>query len=258
MPVVSTSYRATALEQRSGASLLDADVRPLRLSLLDGFELCCDGSVIEVAPAGQRLVAFLALQQRTVQRGYVAGRLWLDASERRAQASLRTTLWRTQVPGAELLHATSTHLRLGDAVHVDFQRALACARQVLEVADGLRGDALATLAGSGELLPDWYDEWLMIERERFRQLRMLALEALCVRLSAKGLHAEAVQAGLAAVAAEPLRESAQRALVAAHLANGNACEAIRQYRLFATLLRHHLGLTPSDRMRGLVAGMCAP
>ena len=104
---------------------------------------------------------------------------------------------------------------------------------------------------AGDLLPDWYDEWLVFERERVRLLRLLALEALCDRFSRAGWHAEATQAGLAAVAAEPLRESAHRALMRAHLADGNPGEAIRQYRILATLLHRELGLHPSPEMRAL-------
>jgi DNA-binding SARP family transcriptional activator len=242
-------------ETHGGALPRAAGPAAPRLSLLNGFELRCDGAVVAVPLAGQRLIAFLALQQRPVQRGYVAGRLWLDVPERRAQASLRTTLWRAHVPGRQLLHATATHVRLEGGVTVDFRLALACAQRVL--AGTVDEEALAILAHAGDLLPDWYDEWLLLERERFRQLRMLALEALCTGFSAAGHHRDAVIAGLAAVNAEPLRESAHRALIAAHLADGNACEAIREYRVFAGLLQRELGLEPSARMQTLAAELRA-
>jgi DNA-binding SARP family transcriptional activator len=75
---------------------------------------------------------------------------------------------------------------------------------------------------------------VLVERERFRQLRLHALEALCRRLTGDGLHAEAVDAGIAAIAAEPLRESAHRALMSAHVAEGNRGEAMRQTSSAAT------------------------
>src|SRR4029077_18810447 len=58
-------------------------------------------------------------------------------------------------------------------------------------------------------------------------------------------------AGLAAVAGEPLRESSHRAVIRAHLADGNVAEAVRQYRLCRRLLNDHLGLEPSDQTDGL-------
>jgi len=62
---------------------------------------------------------------------------------------------------------------------------------------------------------------------------------------------EALEVGLAAVAAEPLRESAHRAVVSVHLAEGNTAEAIRQYRLCRRLLKEQLGVEPSPRMHQL-------
>src|SRR6266571_3495035 len=51
-----------------------------------------------------------------------------------------------------------------------------------------------------DLLPYWYEDWVLVERERFRQLRLHALEALCEQLTALGRFDHAVEAGIAAVA----------------------------------------------------------
>ena len=69
----------------------------------------------------------------------------------------------------------------------------------------------------------------MFERERLRQRLLHAVEALTTHLVDRGRCAEAVEAGLWAVAFDPLRESAQRALITAHLAEGNLVEARRVY-----------------------------
>ena len=58
--------------------------------------------------------------------------------------------------------------------------------------------------------------------------------------------------GLPPVSAEPLRESAQRVLVKAYLAEGNTCDAVRQYGRYRSLLRDELGREPSSRIKGLV------
>jgi DNA-binding SARP family transcriptional activator len=106
-----------------------------------------------------------------------------------------------------------------------------------------------------DLLAGWYEDWVLIERERFRQLRLHALEAICERLVALGRFGEAVEAGLAAVAGEPLRESAHRALIQAYLAEGNPWEGVRQFRSYAQLLREELGAETSPMMRDLVQGL---
>jgi DNA-binding SARP family transcriptional activator len=106
-----------------------------------------------------------------------------------------------------------------------------------------------------DVLPDWRDDWLLVERERFRQLRMHALEALSVRLAHAGRLAQAIDASLAVVCHEPLRESAQRALIGAHILEGNLQEAVRQYRTFRDLLSSELGIGPSPLMVELVRSL---
>jgi DNA-binding SARP family transcriptional activator len=203
----------------------------------------------------QRLVAFLALSGRPLHRLHVAGTLWLDTSEEHANACLRTALWRLKRLDAALVAATSTHLALADAVAVDVRDTAGLAREVLR--RGGNGDCSVghDLSEAGELLPDWYDDWVLIERERLRQLVLRALERLSAHARATSRFADAVEAGLAAVAQEPLRESAPRLVVEAHLAEGNPGEAARQYRVYARLLHDQLGLEPSPLMRGLLAGL---
>jgi DNA-binding SARP family transcriptional activator len=225
----------------------------LRLSLLRGFALHGAGGAIRVPLSAQRVVAFLALHARPLARVFVAGNLWMDASEERASAALRTALWRIGAPAERLVRCDGQTLALDPDVPVDLAAASTRAEALLE--DGgapARGD-VALLRDAGDLLPDWYEDWVLVERERFRQLRLHALEALCRSLSAAGRHAEATEAGIAAIACEPLRESAHRALVSAHLAEGNAGEALRQYRLCRDLLARELGLEPTPELERLVA-----
>jgi DNA-binding SARP family transcriptional activator len=223
----------------------------LRLTLLRAFELVCDERAIPLPMSAQRVVAFVALHRHPLQRPYVAGSLWLDTPEERAQANLRSALWRLQRSDRRLVEANGSRLRLGADVEVDLREAEASARRALE--DGFSETLELELSVlDGDLLPDWYDEWVLLERERFRQLRLRALDALCERLTHVGRLREALEAGHAAVAADPLRESAHRALVRVHLAEGNAAEAIRQYRLFRRLLREQLGIAPSENMEELI------
>jgi DNA-binding SARP family transcriptional activator len=224
-----------------------------RVALLGRFEVACCGVRVEVPMSAQRVLAFVALREHPVQRAHVAGSLWLDTSEARAQANLRSALWRLHRSGHRLIDATGDRLRLAAGVRVDLREAEAVAQNATAVSgEGGGGGWSDVLALAGDLLPDWYDEWVLLERERFRQVRLRALETLSGRLIEAGRLDEALAAAQAAVAAEPLRESAHRALVRVHLAEGNAGEAVRQYRLFRRLLDEQLGLVPSGRMEELM------
>ena len=108
---------------------------------------------------------------------------------------------------------------------------------------------------SGDLLPDWHDDWLLIERARYRDLGLQGLEALSEHWLAVGKPGRALEVALAAVSREPLRESAHRLVVRAHVSCGNWFQAIRQYRLYRHLVGTQLGLFPSGHMEDLVRGL---
>ena len=104
---------------------------------------------------------------------------------------------------------------------------------------------------SSDLLPGWYDDWVLIEAEDWRQIRLHALETLASRLTAAECWGQAADAARAAVRAEPLRESAHAALIQVHLAEGNQSEAMRQFTRYRTLLHAELGLEPTLDSDGL-------
>lgn len=224
---------------------------PVSLALLGGFRLVDEGQPIRVPFAAQRLLAFLAVHPGPRHRVHVASTLWLDTSEKQALANLRSTVWRTQRCRHELVRSERSQLQLSPAVAVDVDRLVSLARRL--PVDATPEPRLAVdLASAADLLPDWYDDWVILARERLRHLRLHVLEALCEKLTTAGQHAEAVEAGLAAVEAEPLRESAQRVLIAAHLSEGNVIEAVRQFETYEKLLFECLGLGPSGKLRALL------
>jgi len=237
--VVSNTPAAVASSSRT---------RSQHLRLLGRFELVADGAPIPVPLSAQRVAAFVALHARPLERAYVAGTLWLDSPEERAHANLRSALWRLGRHGCRLMDTRGKLLAIRTEVLVDVRELEASIRQAL----GGSGRDIDPELLADDLLPNWYDDWVMLERERFRQLRLHALEVLCERLTREGQLGDALQAGLAAVAGEPLRESAHRALIRVHLAEGNAAEALRQYQLFRRMLRDHLGVEPSPQIRALV------
>jgi DNA-binding SARP family transcriptional activator len=228
-----------------------------KLQLLQRFELRHQDRAMSLPESVQRLLALLALRNRPQHRVTVAGTLWMDTTEARAAANLRTALWRARRVDKNVVVSDGAYLAIGSSVEVDIIVMLDQARRLLaehEVDYELIDDAVAcTDSLAGDLLPEWYDDWVLLERERLRQIRLHGLEALCTRLSSQGRYALAIEAGLIAAGEEPLRESAHRALISAHLLEGNFAEAVRQYDRFATALLENLGITPTEALRTLLA-----
>lgn len=222
-----------------------------RVGLFGGFEVTRDGVGITVPSESQRLVAFLAMHDTPLERSYVAGRLWCDSDEERARANLRSSLWRLRRHADDLVVADATSLALGPDVTADVRVLRGRSNELLATADTPAGapDDLDHRPFALELLPGWYDDWVIVERERVHQLCLHSLESIATILLERRLFGAAIQALLTSISLDQLRESPRRQLIAVHLAEGNHSEAVRQYREFAELLDRDLGLQPSPAMR---------
>ena len=208
-----------------------------------------DGRQIAVPEGSTRLLVFVALHRGRVERKYAAGSLWPIGDDERAAGNLRSALWRLNRANIDMLVADKRSLTLRRGVVVNVQLVCEWASRLLNGRATL--DDLAVLP-SGidalELLPGWYDDWALMERERVRQLLLHALEALSREHLRIGRYAQAVEAAMIAVTADPLRESAQRMLVAAHLAEGNRAEARRAFETYADLVRRELDVGPGPEI----------
>lgn len=229
----------------------------VRVYLLGGFEARTGEVVLHLRPAMQRLVALIALSPRGIDRCRAAFQLWPDTDEERAKANLRSTLWRLNKVSSAIVTANKAQLRLAEGVWVDVRHGIdAIAEQEPSTEAGPEGlDVLRPFhALQTELLPDWYEDWLVIERERLRQMTLRALERRSQSAIDSGRPADAIEAGLAAVAIDPLRESSRRLVVLAHLAQGNVSAARLEFDRFTDTLASQTGLAPTPELCSLLAG----
>lgn len=197
--------------------------------------------------ASRRVLAYLAVKGPRATRALVCGHLWPNTPEDQARANLRRGLWRAppgwvQSVGPDLVLVADT----------DLDDAMLAAGAALE-GEVLAAKQLALL--TNDLLPGWYEDWLLADQDRFHLHRVQALEQACRSATAAGAHWVATSAGLAAVWAEPLRESAVAALIEAHLAEGNRFEAVRRFRTYQTMLWRELDTEPGAGVTSLVASL---
>ena len=213
------------------------------------------GSGRQEVPAGsRRLLAFVALHRRPVERRHAAAVLWPAMPATRAGGNLRSALWRLRGAGIDAVTADQCFLALAPRVAVDVHAVREWATRLIEGHPSPADLALSPSSTEAlDLMPGCYDDWALIERERLRQRILRALEALSRHLVAVSRFGDAIDAAMIAVHAEPLRESAQRALVEAHLAEGNVVEARRAYRAYALLLHREVGAGPAPELTALVS-----
>ncbi|MEY9776342.1 DNA-binding SARP family transcriptional activator [Arthrobacter sp. MW3 TE3886] len=213
-----------------------------RLSVVGGLGVF---PAVRLSLPSRRLFAFLGLQSEPVSRARAAGALWPDVPESHSRANLRRATW--QSPSEWIATDGDTLQLLAD---VDLPAARATATRAIG-GGVLSLDDITRL--SHDLLPGWNEEWVIAHQDAFRLLRVQALEAACRTMAARGLFALATQAGTAALAAEPLRESAAAALIYAHLSEGNRYAAACRFRDFSRTLHDELGVHPDPTLTAAVA-----
>jgi DNA-binding SARP family transcriptional activator len=199
----------------------------------------------------RRAVTYLALHRRAA-RAELAANLWPGLPAVDALEMLDETLPAPLAAGLLVVEADGA-VALSPTLDVDLDEAMALVRTLSDGPERVPADleAARTLLGA-DLLPGESAAWLAVERERFRQIRLNALEELSAALSAVGRHAEAVAVAADAVRSAPSRETARRALIEAHLAQGAIAEAVAEYDEYQDLLRTSVGAPSAFGLEGLL------
>lgn len=238
--------------EAKGKTSTERGIGGSRLELLGAFRLICGGRDLELPVSCQKVLALLGINDRPMERAEVAATLWPDTPDEQGQSNLRSALWRIRRAGGDLVATRRARLEIASDVVVDVRRTAQVARALLAGGEDCDLSVDPTRLGV-RLLPGWYDDWVLVEQERLRQLVAHALEQLALVLASRGRFGEAVDAGLTAVRMEPLRESAHRVVMTIHLHQGNRTDALTQYERLERSLRSELGVRPSEQTMALAA-----
>ncbi len=225
----------------------------ISLRLIGGFELLHCGRPVRVSPTSQRLLAILVCHDRRLDRSRLAGLLWPDVTEARCRGNLRTVVYRLQRCAPGLLVNDGDEVSLLPEIEVDLETVTSIAQTLLDHDDDDPLDMVDIHRHLvGDVLPAWDEDWLDDVRFRFRQLRLAALECLAHRLVLLGRFPQAMEAALAAVQADPLRETAHEAVIRVCVTQGNRNDALVHFQTYRCHLRDELGLDPSERIQQLL------
>lgn len=216
------------------------------LYLLGGFRLHLASGPVTLPPAEQRLFALVALRG-PITRQAASSTLWTGVPRARAAGNLRSLVWRLAPQAAPLLEVDRGRLALTSEITTDAAQLIEAANVLSDWASGgeIPHHVQERVRRHEELLPDWFDDWVLLERERLSRLRLRALERMATALVSQARYGEAVEAGLEAVRCEPLSEAAHRCVLSVHVAEGNVVEAQRHLAWATTLIREELGVGPT-------------
>lgn len=223
--------------------------RTMHVSVLGAFTLKVEDSPVALGVDARRLVAYLAIHPRPQERAALAADLWPGVQRGAAPRLLTEAAAAIAVPGLLADTGDEGPFALAADVTVDLTAAMGLIRALPEIPADENPD-LTPLAA--DILPGWTAAWIAVERERFRQLRLHAVEERSLRLVAAERFDAAVELAQSAVRAAPSRESARKALIEAHLAQGNIAAAVDQYDQYQELLRSSIGGPVSSGLDGLI------
>ncbi len=235
-------------------------ISTLHIHLLGDFLLVSgDKPVTTVTvPRLQSLLAYLVLHRIAPQdRSHLAFLLWPDSTEAQAHTNLRKLLYqlRQAFPDADhFLQANKHSLQWQTTTHAswtldvqDFEQALAQAEQAEQTQDtkAMR-QALDQVMHvyRGDLLPNCYDEWILPERDRLRQMYLQAAERLIALLEQERDYDAAITAAQQLLRHEPLHEATYRQLMRLYALRGDRAAALRVYHTCARILERELGAEP--------------
>ena len=228
----------------------------MHLSLLPSFELRRGQVPLSLPRRSQRLLAFLAVAHESVARRRIIAQLWPDLVPSRGLATLRSALSELQTACAiRLVAPRGESLSAVDTLDTDYDCVLDLTRRLAHGdVDITSIDVDETIASMRrDLLVDWDDDWLVIEREAWRERRLYGLDALARFLLDGGRYQEAVMAALGSIAEDHLREPSHELMIASYIGAGRNDAATRAFDLYKRRLASELGARPPDRLRALIS-----
>jgi SARP family transcriptional regulator, regulator of embCAB operon len=225
---------------------------PFQLNLFRRWQLLQNDFELPVSSRQQRVISALAIQGPRDRR-YLSGLLWPNSPDALAMESLRASVHLIKHQAPELLVVRGPLLSLASGVGVDFQKHLENLRNCERLgSDCVHNDCLSHLRHD-DLLPGWYDDWVIFEQHRLRGVLLRALLAHARHWLERGLAEKAVEAAERALEIEPLNETFVGLVIHGELNMGNRAKAVVSFENFRARLAEELCVQPSEQLTRLVA-----
>jgi predicted ATPase/DNA-binding SARP family transcriptional activator len=238
---------------------------PWRIELLGGLRVQHGARSITHFPKQKAgaLLAYLAYYaHHSHPRDALVDVLWPEVDPEAGRNSLRNVLHALRhllepagTAAGDLVIARRGTIGLDPAAFstdvVDWHAALQAARQAGSLSERALRLIRAVDLYRGELLPGFYEDWILTQRPLLAEEHLGVLHQLVSLLEHAGDRERALEYARRAVSADPLREEAQYDLMRLYAAAGRPSAALRQYHELERLLREELGESPSAATRAL-------
>ena len=225
----------------------------LEVRLLGQFFINLDSASIQInSRPAQSLLSYLLINSgKSFRREKLAGLLWPETSDANARNNLRQAIWRVR-KSLETNNSESQPFFLVDdltvAFNADANFSLDVVRLEAKVEDETPLVELIEIVSlyEGELLPGFYDDWIILERERLQSLFETRMDLLINRLVKMQNWSEVIEWSERWIASGSVPEPAYRNLMIAHAGRGAMSSVAAAYQRCEEAMRDELGLEPSE------------
>ncbi|HKY53132.1 MAG TPA: tetratricopeptide repeat protein, partial [Anaerolineales bacterium] len=199
----------------------------------------------------QSLFAYLILHAGVAhRREKLAGMLWPDSLEETARGNLRHALWQIR----KSLPSSAGYL-LADDLSIAFNASAEYwldAAGLEKLSETASADELIAVFAEyqGELLPGFYDEWVVLEREHLYSIFEHHMARLMSLLQNEHRWLDVLEWGEQWIKLGQKPEPAYRALMSAHAAKGDMSKVVATYERCVKSLREY-GIAPSEQTKEL-------
>lgn len=234
-------------------------MEPLHIYLFGGFLL--ERGHVTLPPiasrTGRSLFAYLVTHRdRPHQRDHLAGVFWPELPESRARRRLSHTLWQIQ----DVVNTEKTSYLDVTTDTLAFNRSAAYRLDVAEFDrsfESRTGDErehpghetarlrICVELYRGDFLAGYFDDWVLLEQDHYRQRYLIALRRLVDATKATGSYEEALSFARRLTHHDPLNEEAHQEVMRLCFLLGRTSDAMDQFERCRSVLDEELGTAPS-------------
>lgn len=234
----------------------------LEIQLLGGFRLIRAGCELKAIQSERLalLLGYLFLHlEAPPSRKQLAYIFWPDTTEEQARANLRNLIHQLKRMYPEIetfvdFEGQSIRWRDESALTVDalqFTSALTRAKNQKDDASCLRELQEAVSLYRGQLMPGFYEDWILLQREELHSAFLNALTRLAKLLEDHRQYTEAIEAINRLIRNDPLNEAAYQQAMRLHALNRDRAGALQVFHHCSTILMRELGEEPSAETKSL-------
>lgn len=237
----------------------------LSIQMLGSPAITLDGVPVSgfVSSKAVALVYYLAASERPHTRETLAGLLWSEVPDDQARKNLRDILSNLRRLLAPYLLISRQTIGLNPDAdcrcdHQAFVAHIAATSTTPSTTTSLAHLHEAVALYQGDLLAGFYvreaplfEEWMLSERERLRQLALNALHTLVTHALDHSAYSAGIDYATRLLTLDPWREETRRQLWLLLAHSGQRSAVLSEYEAYCQRLKTELGLEPTDETTAL-------